>query len=85
MRESDPLLLDVCQLQALFCLKYAVMKRKDLSCDNKLANFAFREQSEEVELAQPRSVQTVKLDYFFPIGFISKTVILDRRGRIRQV
>ena len=78
--EGVGFLLDVCQLQTLFCLKYAVMKRKDLSCDNKLANFAFRKQSKEVKLAQPRSVHTVKLDYFSPMGFIFKTVILDRRG-----
>jgi hypothetical protein len=79
------LLLDVGQLQTVFGLKYTIMTRKHLACHDKLANIAFGEQSEEFDFAQPRSVQTVKFDYFSPISFVSQIHILSRKGHIGKV
>lgn len=73
------------QLPTVFCLQYTMMTRKCLACRDKLANVAFHEQSEEFELAQPRSVHTVKFDYSSPISFVSQIHILRRKGLISQV
>jgi hypothetical protein len=80
---STQLLLDVGQLQTVFRLQYTMMKREYMPCHDKVANIAFREQSEEFELAQPRSVQTFKFDHFSPISFVSQIHIL--RGHIGEV
>jgi hypothetical protein len=84
---SRALLLEVGQLQTVFHLQYTIMTRKYLACHDKLANIAFREQSEEFEfeLAQPRSIQMVKFDYFLPICSVSQIHILSRKRHIRQV
>jgi hypothetical protein len=80
-----PLLLSVGQLPAVLRLQHTAVAEKNPACYDKLANFAFREQSEEFELTQPRSVHAVKFDDSSPVSFVPQTHTLARKGLIGQV
>ena len=61
------------------------MITKNLACHDKFANIAFYKQSEEFELAEPWSVQTVNFDYPLPVGLMSGIHISSGKGIINQV